>query len=139
MSLTRGSRGELRALLARRLLDSFKLLAHVLDAGSTGVAHARSVTVVRVDSNQSLHVVGLHVLDNNVSGALALVVATVSTGAIQLSCIHHSESIDGDGSLAIVLNHLVLGLLGTTALDERISGSKDGNGVLQATCQYWKT
>ena len=107
----------------------------MLNAGSTGVAHTRSVTVVGVDSDQGGHVLSLDVLDHNLAGALALVVAAVSARAVQLSGVHNSESVDGDGSLSVVLNHLVFGLLGTSALDEGVSGSEDGNGILQVTDQ----
>lgn len=134
LPLARSSRGELWALLARRLVDSFELLAHVLDARSTGSAHARGIAIVGVDSDQGFHTLGLDVLDHNVTGALALVAAAVSARAVQLACIHNSESINGDSSLSVVLHHLVFGLLGTSALDECVSSSEDGNGILQTVC-----
>lgn len=136
LSLAGSSRSELGALLAGRLLNSLKLLAGVLDARSTSSANAGGVAIVGVDSNQGIDTLGLDVLDNNLAGALALVVGAVSARAVQLACIHDSESINGDSSLAVVLDHLILGLLSTSALDESISSSEDGNGILQATYQY---
>lgn len=130
LSLARSSRGQLRALLASRFLNSLKLLAHMTDAGSTSVANTGGIAVVRVDSDQGLHILGLDVLDNNLAWTLALVVAAVTARSVQLPCIHNGESINGDGSLAVVLHNLVLGLLSTSTLDECVSGSEDGNGIL---------
>lgn len=78
LSLARSSGSQLGALLLGGLLNSLELLAHVLDVGSTSTADLGVVTVVGVDSNQSRHVAGLDVLDNDGARALALVVAAVA-------------------------------------------------------------
>lgn len=100
------------------------------DIRSTGVADAGGITVVGVDSNQARDTGGLDVLDNDVTGAVALVVGAVAAGAVQLAGVDNGESVNGDGSGTVVLNDLVAGLLGATTLDEGIAGSDDGNGVL---------
>lgn len=102
----------------------------MLDAGSTRVAHIRRIAVVGVDSHQRFHALGLDVLDHYFPWTLTLVAAAVAARSIQLACIHHSESINGDGPFAVVLHHLIFGLLGASTFDECVSGSEDGNGIL---------
>jgi hypothetical protein len=102
----------------------------VADIRSTGVADAGGIAVVGVDSNQARDAGGLDVLDDHVTGALALVVAAVAAGAVELTGVDNGESVNGDGSGTVVLNDLVAGLLGATTLDEGIAVSDNGDGVL---------
>jgi hypothetical protein len=130
LALAGSSRLELGALTVLRLVNTLVLLADVADIRSTGAADAGGIAVVGVDSNQGRDAGGFDVLDDDVAGALALVVAAVAAGAVQLAGVDNGESVNGDGSGTVVLNDLVAGFLGATTLDEGVSGSDDGDGVL---------
>lgn len=43
---------------------------------------------------------------------------------------HDSEAIDRDGALAVVLDDLVIGTLGTSTLDKRVSIALEGESIL---------
>ena len=43
---------------------------------------------------------------------------------------HDGETVDGDGTLAVVLDDLVISTLGTSALDVGVTVTLEGEGVL---------
>lgn len=48
----------------------------------------------------------------------------------QSSTYHDSETVNGDSALAVVLDDLVIGTLGTSALDECVSVALEGESIL---------
>ena len=107
---TSGSR--LRLVAGRSALE---LLANLIDVGSAGSAvDGGSVAEVRVDADEQLTGGRLDVLDHDVAlGALL----AVSAGAVELAEVGDLEAVDGDGSGAVVLDHLVVSSGGTAAGD----------------------
>jgi hypothetical protein len=127
LSLTAGGGVDLLALAAVALLYTLKLLANLLDTGSAGVRDVGSVAVVGVNANEVTNALGLDVLDDDV--ARATVIGAVTTSAVELAGIDDGEAFDGDGTAAVMLNDLVLGLLSTTTLNQSIAIAKDRNGI----------
>jgi hypothetical protein len=118
------SGGRLRLVARRRTLE---LLADLLDVGSAGSAvDGGSVAEVGVDADEQLAGGGLDVLDHDVAlGALLAVPA----GAVELAEVGDLEAVDGDGSGAVVLDHLVLGSGSTAAGDGCVTVLLQGEGV----------
>jgi hypothetical protein len=127
LSLTAGGGVDLLALAAVALLYTLKLLANLLDTGSAGARDVGSVAVVGVNTNEVTNALGLDVLDDDV--ARATVIGAVTTSAVELAGIDDGEAFDGDGTAAVMLNDLVLGLLSTTTLNQSIAIAKDRNGI----------
>lgn len=69
----------------------------------------------------------LDVLDDNGAGDRVLAV-TAST--VELAEVGDLETVDGDGSLTVVLDDLVGGRLGTSALDEGVTVTLQGKSIL---------
>lgn len=113
--------------LAVALADTLELLADLLDAGAARSGDVGGVTVVGVDANQVGDTPGLDVLDDDMAGAT--VVGAVTASAVELAGVDDGEVLDGDGSAAVVLDNLVLGLLGTTALDQDVAIAEGRDGI----------
>lgn len=126
LALAVGSGADLLAL-AVALADTLELLADLLDAGAARSGDVGGVTVVGVDANQVGDTLGLDVLDDDVAGAT--VVGAVTASAVELAGVDDGEVLDSDGSAAVVLDNLVLGLLGTTALDQDITSAEGRDGI----------
>lgn len=107
---------------------ALKFLADGLDRGGAGARNGGRVAKVRVDAGEELAVVGLDVLDDDVALDAALAVAA---RAVQLAEVHHGEAVDGHGALAVVLDNLVVGVLGTTALDVGVAVALESEGVCE--------
>jgi hypothetical protein len=105
--------------------STLELLADSLDAGSAS-GDGRGVTEVGVDADERLAVVGLDVLDDDVAlvGLLA-----VTAAAVQFAKVHDGETVDGDGALAVVLDHLVVCALSSSANDLAVAVTLEGEGV----------
>lgn len=118
------SRGRL-GLVARS--GTLELLADLLNTGRAGGAvDGSGVAKVGVDADEELAGGGLDILDHDVTlGALL----AVSAGAVELTEVGDLEAVDGDGSGAVVLDHLVLGSGGTAAGDGGITILLQGEGV----------
>lgn len=101
--------------------------ARLLDAGGAGAGDGGDVAVVGVDAHQSLAVIGLDVLDDDVALAHGLAVAA---GAVQLAEIDDGEAVNGHGAQAVVLDDLVVGAGGAAALDGRVAVALERQGVL---------
>jgi hypothetical protein len=69
----------------------------------------------------------LDVLDDDTAGDGVLAVAART---VQLAKVHDSEAVDGDGTLAVVLDDLVVGALGTSTLDEGVAVTFERESVL---------
>lgn len=69
----------------------------------------------------------LDVLDDN--GASDRVLA-VTASTVELAEVGNLETVDGDGSLTVVLDDLVGGRLGTATLDEGVTVTLEGKSVL---------
>lgn len=113
--------------LAVALADTLELLADLLNAGAARSGDVGGVTVVGVDANQVGDTPGLDVLDDDMAGAT--VVGAVTASAVELAGVDDGEVLDGDGSAAVVLDNLVLGLLGTTALDQDVAIAEGRDGI----------
>lgn len=94
-------------------------------AAATG--NISGVAVVRVDTDKVGDIVGPNVLDNNV--ARPPVVCAVTATTVELAGVNNSEVPDGDSAASVMLNHLILGILRTTSLDERVASSEDRNSI----------
>ena len=88
--------------------------ADVLDLSGASVLDGGDITIVLVDTGEDLAVVGLDVGDGD--GALRLGIA-VTARAEELAEVGDDEAIDADLTGGVVLDHLVVGTLGTTADD----------------------
>lgn len=53
----------------------------------------------------------------------------VTAGAVELAEIHNGEAVDGDGTLSVVLDDLVVSGLCTTTLDKSIAIALKGESV----------
>lgn len=84
----------------------------------------RCVQVVHARGYDTTH---LYVFDDDAARNRVL---AVSARAVQLAKVHDGEAVDGDGPLAIVLDHLVLGGLRAAALDHCVAVALDGERVL---------
>lgn len=129
LALAVGSGADLLAL-AVALGDTLELLADLLDAGAARSGDVGGVAVVGVDANQVGDALGLDVLDDDVAGAT--VVGAVTASAVELAGVDDGEVLDSDGSAAVVLDNLVLGLLGTTALDQDITIAEGRDGIYKS-------
>lgn len=126
LALAAGGGVDLRAL-AVALLYTHKLLANLLDACSAGARDVGSVAVVGVDANEVTNTLGLDILDDNV--ARATVVGAVTASAVEFAGVDNGEALDSDGTAAVVLDDLVLGLLSTTTLNQGIAVTKDRDSI----------
>lgn len=122
LALAAGGGVDLLALAAVALLYTLKLLANLLDTSSAGARDVGSVAVVGVNTNEVTNTLSLNVLDDNV--ARATVIGAVTASAVELAGVDNGEALNGDGTTAVVLDHLVLGLLSTTALNQSIAIAK---------------
>lgn len=87
-----------------------------------------TIAVVGVDADEVRgHAVGADTVDDDV--ARPAVVGAVAAAAVQLADVDDGEVLDSDGAAAVVLDDLVLGLLGATALDQDVAGAEGGDGV----------
>lgn len=128
LALAVGSGADLLAL-AVALGDTLELLADLLDAGAARSRDVGGVAVVGVDANQVGDTLGLDVLDDDMAGAT--VVGAVTASAVELAGVDDGEVLDSDGSAAVVLDNLVLGLLSTTALDQDIASAEGRDGIYE--------
>lgn len=103
------------------------LAADLLDRGSASASDGGLVTLVGVDASEELAVVGLDVLDDNVAGAHLL---AVTARSVKLAEVNDSEAVDGDRTQTVVLDNLVIGASGTAALDESVTVTLEGEGIL---------
>lgn len=126
LALAAGGGVDLLAL-AVALLYTLKLLANLLDTGSAGARDVGSVAEVGVNANEVTNALGLDVLDDNV--ARATVIGAVTASAVELAGINNGETLNGDGTAAVMLDDLVLGLLSTTTLNQSIAIAKDRDGI----------
>jgi len=69
----------------------------------------------------------LDVLDDNGAGHRVL---AVTARAVKLAKVHDGEAINGNGTLAVVLDDLVVGTLGTSTFDESVAVTLDAECVL---------
>lgn len=100
----------------------------MLDTRAAGFGDVGDIAIVGVDADQiSIHLVGLDVLHHHVTGSTVL--AAVTAAAEQLADIDHGVVLDDHGTAAIVLNHLVLGILSASALDQNIAGTLESDGI----------
>lgn len=120
-----GTRANLLGLVAGG--GTLVLNADLLDGRSTSTGDVGDVTLVGVDSGEDLSVVGLDVLDNDVASAHLL---AVTARSVELSEVNDGESINGDRSETIVLDDLVLSTGSTTALDESVTVTLEGESIL---------
>lgn len=87
--------------------------ADFLDRGSAGARDGSNIALVRVDTDERLAVIRLDILDNDVALPHCLAVAA---SAVQLAEVDYGEAVDGHGSQAVVLDHLVISASGTAVL-----------------------
>ncbi len=100
----------------------------MLDASAAGPRDVGHIAIVGVDADQvRIHLVGLNVLNHHIAGPTVL--AAVTAAAEQLADIDHGVVLDDHSAAAIVLNHLVLGILSSSALDQNVAGALEGNGI----------
>ena len=121
-----GARAEGLGLLA--VVVALEGLADLLGAGGAGVGDGGGVAVVGVDTSEELAAGGLDVLDGD--GALGAVALAVTARPVELAEVLDGEAVDGHGGGTVVLDDLVLGAAGSTALDDGGSGALEGEGVL---------
>lgn len=126
LALTVGGGANLSAL-ATTLLYTLKLLAHLLDTSSAGARDAGSVAEVGVNANKVTNALGLDILDDNV--ARATVVTAVTASAVEFAGVNNGEALNSDGTAAVVLDDLVLGILSTTTLNQDIAITEDRDGI----------
>ena len=107
---------------------ALEVLADLLGASGAGVGDGGGVAVVAVDAGKKLAAGGLDVLDGN--GALGAVALAVTAGPVELAEVLDGEAVDGHGGGTVVLDDLVLGAAGSTALDDGGSGALEGESVL---------
>lgn len=113
--------------LAVSLLNTLVFLANLL-SNTTRVANGSSVAVVGVDAGQvGLERVGADIGNNNVTRTT--IVGTVATATVEFADIDNSIVTDSDSSTAIVLDDLIVGVLGSTTLNEDIAGSEGRDGI----------
>jgi hypothetical protein len=127
LALAAGSGVDLLALAAVALLYTLELLANLLDTGSAGARDIGSVAVVGVDANEVTNALGLDVLDDNV--ARATVIGAVTAPAVEFAGVNNGEALNGNGTTAVMLDDLVLGLLSTATLNQSIAVAKDRDGI----------
>jgi hypothetical protein len=120
-----GTRANLLGLVTRG--GTLVLNADVLDGRSTSTSDGGDVTLVGVDTSQDLSVVGLDVLDDNVASAHLL---AVTARSVKLTEVNNGEAVDGDGTETVVLDDLVFSTSGTTALDESVTVTLEGESIL---------
>jgi len=108
-------------------LGALELLADGLDGRSAGAGDGSGTTEVGVDTGKDLTVVGLDVLDDNGAGDRVL---AVTAGTVKLSEVHDGEAVNGDRSLSVVLDDLVISRLGTSALDHGVTVTLEGKSIL---------
>ena len=125
-------------------LGALELLADGLDGRSAGAGDGSGTTEVGVDTGKDLTVVGLDVLDDNGAGDRVL---AVTAGTVKLSEVHDgyrivsncqsvvskellTEAVNGDRSLSVVLDDLVISRLGTSALDHGVAVTLEGKSIL---------
>ena len=121
-----GARAERLGLLA--VVVALEGLADLLGAGGAGVGDGGGVAVVGVDASEELAAGGLDVLDGD--GALGAVALAVAARPVELAEVLDGEAVDGHGGGTVVLDDLVLGAAGSTALDNGGSGALEGESVL---------
>jgi len=128
LSATAGARSANLRAVAGALVDALVLLAHLL-GGSTAAADVCRVAVVAVDTDEiASHTIGLDVLNDDT--ARAAVVGAVAAAAVELAGVDDGVVLDGDSATAVVLDDLVFGLCGATALNEDVTVAQCGDGVL---------
>lgn len=115
---------------AAPLHDTPVLLADPLGA-SARAADGSNIAIVGVYADEiGGHAIGPHVPDDNVAGTP--VVGAVSARAIQFAGIDDGKAINRDRAAAVVLHHLVHGLLGAASPDEDVPVAQSGDGI------YWR-
>lgn len=120
-----GAGAKLLGLLARD--GTLELDADFLDRGSAGAGDGGDVALVGVDAGQDLSVVGLDVLDDNVAGAHLL---AVTARSVELAEVDNGEAVDGDRAETVVLDDLVRSTSGTTAADDSVTVTLEGESIL---------
>lgn len=120
-----GTRANLLGLLAGN--GTLVLNADLLDGRSASSSDGGDVALVGVDASEDLSVEGLDVLDDNVAGAHLL---AVTARSVELTEVDNGEAIDGDRSETVVLDDLVLSTGSTTALDESVTVTLEGESIL---------
>jgi hypothetical protein len=109
------------------VVGALEIHADLLGAGGAGVGDGGSVAVVGVDASEDFSARGLDVLDDNVAlGAVALAVAA---GAVEFAEVLDAEAVDSNFGGAVVLDHLVLGVASSAALDHGGASALEGEGV----------
>jgi hypothetical protein len=109
------------------LLNTLVFLANLL-SNTARVADGSSVAVVGVDAGEvRLERVGADIGHNNVTRTT--IVGTVATAAVEFADIDNSIVADSDSSTAIVLDDLIIGVLGSTTLNEDIAGPEGRDGI----------